>query len=573
MIRMKEKPFYLNDEDIQWVEDTLASMSLEEKAGQLFCLHGDTNDETKLKEILNTYHPGGIMYRPSAKKVVYDTHKFIQNHTKIPMLLAANLESGGDGIGNEGTFFGREIQVAATNDLEQAYRLGQIAGAEGSAVGCNWSFAPVVDIDMNFENPITNVRTFGSDKKRVKEMSVKYVEAIQKYGVASCVKHFPGDGVDNRDQHLVTSINSLSIEEWDKSFGEVYRAVIEAGTKTLMAGHIALPSYSKHFDPKLKDEDIMPGSLSKELLQNLLREKLNYNGMIVTDATNMVGFGCCGKRSELLPKAINAGCDMLLFTKNLEEDYNSILNAVREGVISPDRVDEAVRYVLATKASLKLHTKKKTGTLMPAIEKLDVLKCEKHQEMAYELADKAITLVRNDEKLIPFTKDKYKNILVIVIGDAVSASGKPPVGDMFVKEMNKQGFNIVKFDEKIHGDLLYTGAITDITDQFDAVIYFANIKTASNQTTVRINWRPPIGYDAPWFVHEIPTMFISIANPYHMQDVPMIKTFINVYTANEFNVKSLVQKLIGESTFKGISPINPFCYKEKQLKGMGKVSC
>lgn len=563
MIRMKENPFYLNEEDIQWVETTKDHMTLEEKVGQLFCLHGNTNDQKELETILETYHPGAVMYRPSAKKIIYDTHKFLQENSKIPLLLAANLESGGDGIGNEGTFFGREIQVAATDDLQEAYNLGDISGAEGAAVGVNWSFAPVVDIDMNFENPITNVRTFGNDKDRVKEMAVQYIEACQKHGVAAAAKHFPGDGVDSRDQHLLTTINSLSTEEWDETYGKVYRAVIENGVKTIMAGHIAQPAYEKEFNPAIREQEIMPASLSKELLQGLLRGKLGFNGMITTDATNMVGFGCAGKRKELLPKAVNAGCDMLLFTKNLKEDYQSVLTAVKDGVITGERLDEAVTYILATKASLKLHEKKKGHTLIPDESALEILRCKKHIEMAYTVADKAITLVKDEQNLLPLTKEQYKKILTIVLGDAVSASGKPAVGNLFIEEMRKAGYDVERFDEKEQGELLMAGSTDELKKRYDLVIYFANIKTASNQTTVRINWRPPIGYDAPWFVHEVPTMFISIANPYHMQDVPMIGTFINAYTANEYNVEMLVKKLNGESSFKGKSPVDPFCYQRQ----------
>ena len=146
---MKESPFFLSDEDIRWVEDIREGMPLEEKVGQLFCLHGDTTDQKELLHVLENYHPGGMMYRPSAKEAVYDAHYFLQKNSSIPMLLAANLESGGDGIGSEGTFFGRELQVAASGNIDQARNLGKIAGSEGYAVGCNWAFAPVVDIDFN----------------------------------------------------------------------------------------------------------------------------------------------------------------------------------------------------------------------------------------------------------------------------------------------------------------------------------------------------------------------------------------------------------------------------------------
>ncbi len=559
MIKYKENPFFLSDEDIEWVENNLNKMNDHEKIGQLFCLHGDSDDFEVLKDIVQNYKPGGMMYRPTESEKIYNVHKFLQETSTIPMLLAANLESGGDGIGNEGTFYGRCIQVAASDNVENAYHLGLIAGREGSAVGCNWSFAPVIDIDKNYSNPITNVRTFGSDKNKVLAMASAYMKGCQENDVAVSIKHFPGDGVDDRDQHLVASVNTLSVEDWDNSFGMVYKGMIDRGAKTVMAGHIMQPAYTRYFSPDIKDEDIMPGSLSPELLQGLLRGKLKFNGLIVTDATSMAGFAAQGRRADLLPKSVAAGCDMILFTRNLQEDFESVKNGVKNGIISKERLDEAVGRILATKASLKLHIKKEIGTLMPPKENLKILKCEEHVKWAYKLSDQSITLVKNNQGLIPMDVQKYKRALVIVLGDYVSSSGKPAVSGIFMKELKKAGFDVERFDDDKHKELFLTAATSEIREKYDVIFYFANIKTASNQTTVRINWKAPMGLDAPWFVNEVPTVFISIANPYHLQDVPMIKTFINAYTANEFNPKVLVEKIIGKSEFKGINPNDPFC--------------
>ena len=195
-------------------------------------------------------------------------------------------------------------------------------------------------------------------------------------------------------------------------------------------------------------------SLSKELLQGLLRGKLGFNGMITTDVTNMVGFGCAGRRKELLPKSINAGCDMLLFTKNLKEDYETVLEAVKSGIISEERLNEAVTYILATKASLKLHEKQKSHTLIPDESALDILRCKKHIDMAYQVSDKAITLVKDEQNLLPLSKDKYKKVLTIVLGDAISASGKPTVGDhqsdiMHLEENQKEILLLVQKSNRI----------------------------------------------------------------------------------------------------------------------------
>lgn len=413
-----------------------------------------------------------------------------------------------------------------------------------------------MDINYNFANPITNVRTFGSNAARVKDLALQYIKGCQEEGVAVSIKHFPGDGVDDRDQHLLTSVNSLSVEEWDQTYGVIYRELIAAGAKTVMAGHIMQPAYSRKINPEITDQDILPASLSPELLQGLLREKMNFNGLIVTDATNMAGFSSCGKRRELLPQAIAAGCDMLLFTRNLAEDYTSVMAGYQTGIISEERLEEAVLRILATKAALGLFDKEE---VVPDTQALQVLRSAEHQKWAYELADESITLVKDTQQLLPISAADTPKVLVIVLGDVVSASGKPPVSQDFLQHLAQEGFETTLFQKELHGDLLSRGTVEDLTGAFDLVIYFANIKTASNQTTVRINWLPPMGLDVPWFVEELPTLFASIANPYHLQDVPMIKTYINAYTANEFNPKVLVEKLVGKSAFKGINPIDPFC--------------
>lgn len=159
MIDLRTNPFFLSEADIRWVEETLASMSEEEKIGQLFVPIGYSGDPGYLEGVMLSHHIGGIMYRCGDSSEMQATHRYLQEHSKIPMLIGANLEFGGSGIAADGTFFGQQMQVAATGEAENAYRLGKISCSEGKAVGCNWAFAPVVDIDRNWRNPITNVRT------------------------------------------------------------------------------------------------------------------------------------------------------------------------------------------------------------------------------------------------------------------------------------------------------------------------------------------------------------------------------------------------------------------------------
>lgn len=558
-MNLKEKPFFLNDEDIDWVNKTYQSMSLEEKIGQLFCPIGYSTDPDYLKHDLLDKHIGGLFFRDGVGKEMRATFAFAQAYSKIPLLIPSNLEAGGDGAATDGTAYGKPMAVAAANDTAYAYRLGKIAASEAAALGINWAFAPIVDIDMNFRNPITNVRTFGSNKETVVKNALEYMKAADKYQVAVSIKHFPGDGVDERDQHILTSVNSLSRQEWDETFGYVYQSLIDAGALTVMAGHIAMPAYEEYFNPK-EEKKLIPATLSRGLLMRLLRKKLGFEGLIITDATPMVGFTAAMERSKAIPAAIEAGCDMILFNKDLAEDYEFMLEGYYKGILSGERLEEAVYRILAAKASLKLHIKKAENRLVPSEQALKILKSEEHVAWARMLADKSITLVKDTQKLLPVTSNKYKKVLLEIIGDCASDER---VIHCVQAELEKRGFAVTLYEKEDFSKGVDN--VTKMKSKYDLVLYIGNVENASNKTTNRINWYTFFGQgnNVPWFVKEVPTVFASVANPYHLFDVPMMKTYINCYSNNQYVLEELVKKLCGESEFKGISPIDPFCGKKE----------
>lgn len=555
MLNYKANPFYLNDEEIAWVENTYDSMTLEEKIGQLFCPIVFTKEEKQLQELVQTKHIGGMLYREGAGEELRKAHKVLQDASKIPLLTASNLEYGGNGSAVEGTYFGRQMLVAATGDKQKAYQLGKVSTSEGAAVGVNWSFAPVVDLDLNYHNPITNVRTFGNDQKMVINMGREYIRAAKEEGVATAVKHFPGDGVDERDQHLLTSVNTLSCEEWDDSYGEIYREMIKAGTLTIMAAHIAMPAYEAYFDKK-ECTKMIPATLSENLLKHLLREKLGFNGLITTDATPMAGFCSAMERKKAIPLSIENGCDVILFNRNLDEDIRYMMEGYAEGILSEERLEEAVKRILATKAALKLPQKKQEGTLVPEAEALGILRCKKHEKWAAECADHGVTLVKDTQELLPIHPDKQKRILLEVMGDF---SSNERVTGYFKQKLEKEGFEVTVY--KNEGFEVMEDTVEEFKSRYDLILYLANIETASNHTTARLNWHTMfgLGNNMPWMVHEIATMFISIGNPYHLLDAPMVKTYINGYCNSEYVMDAVMEKIMGRSAFRGISPVDPFC--------------
>ena len=559
MIDYKSKPFYLSDEDILWVRETLSAMSAEEKIGQLFCLTDMITDSEQLKALIRKYNPGGFMYRAGDGADIQRAYHAMSEAAKVPMLFPCNLESGGNGISPDGTFFARPLQVAATNDTEQAHRLGYVCAQEGGAVGCNWAYAPIIDIDFNWRNPITNVRTFGSDPDRVLAMGAAYMDGVAEADrkMAVCIKHFPGDGVDERDHHLMPTVNSLSADEWMASYGKVYKTLIDKGAQTVMCGHILQPALERMVNPDVREEDMLPASQSRSLLTGILREKLGFNGLITTDATPMVGFSALQSRADAIRSAIMAGADMLVFCKNIDEDYAAVRDGLSSGAVTMERLDEAVCRQLALKASLGLHHRE-----LPTADALSLLGCEAHADWAKECADKAITLVKDNQNLLPISPEKTPRIRLTVLGEDQSGGfgESDKVTQPLKTALERAGFEVALYDyATMERGEIFTSGVADMKEKFDLSIVAANVATGSNYTSRRLDWIALMAANEPWYMKNIPTLFLSFCNPYHMIDVPFISTFVNCYSSSRFCVDAAVEKLTGKSSFVGISPVDPWC--------------
>ena len=549
---LRANPFYLDEEQIRWVQTTLASMSEEEKIGQLFLPISYSGDENYLRFELLRFHIGGLLFKTSPAKEIRSALEFMQANSRIPLLCAANLEFGSTGFIEEGTMFGQQMAIGATDDPKHAFRMGYVSCKEAASVGCNFAFAPVSDPDLNWRNPIVNVRSYGKDPDKVLEMCRSYKRGADENHVAVSIKHFPGDGVDEVDQHLLVSVNTMSLDEWESVYGRIYCGLIADGAMSFMAGHIDFPAWRCRKDPD-GPKDTVPATQSYELMTGLLREHLGFNGLIITDATPMVGYNCSMKRSDAVPLTIQAGADMFLFNKDLSEDFEYMAAGIRRGLLTLDRVDEAVTRILAMKAALHLHEQR-----IPSADGMECIGCELHHQWARECADEAITLVKDTQGNLPLRPEKTKRLLLEVLGGFPKEAH---IAAYMKARLEKEGFEVTVWQPEDFGT--YQFGVKPFTERFDAVLYLGNIENSSNKTTNRINWSTFWGHgnNVPWFVHEVPTIFASLANPYHLVDVPMIKTYINCYSNNDETLDALADKLTGRDSFRGISPIDPFCGK------------
>ncbi|WP_426939517.1 gluconokinase, GntK/IdnK-type [Pseudarthrobacter sp. S3] len=570
-VDLQAAPFNLDDAAVTWVNTTLESMSLEEKIGQLFINHNNDYSPEYLDGVLENFHVGGMRYRPGPSAAVQEHIRHAQSKSKVPLLVASNPEMGGAGSCDDGTFVSTHLQAGSHPDKSIARRMGQVAGVETAALGCNWAFAPIVDIHYNWRNTVISTRAFGNTPEIVVERAKEYFDGISESPTACAMKHFPGDGMDERDQHVVTSYNTLGYDEWNKTYGHVYREMIGHGVQSIMIGHISAPELSRHFRPGLADKDILPATLAPELLQDLLRGELGFNGLILTDASQMIGLTQALKRKDLVPATIAAGCDMFLFFRNADEDFRYMLDGYKSGVITEQRLHDALRRILALKASLGLHLTAR-NELVPPVEALAKIGSAAHRAVAAEIADKTVTLVKDTAKNLPIRPETHKRIRLYGISGGPDFTLADPLAylDTVKVELEKAGFEVHVFktadQRKAAGEtgvnfmsIISEEATGEYADKYDAAFVVANVKGFAQEAAIRIKWSTPMAAEIPWYVTEVPTVFVSLNQPNHLIDVPMVKTAIHAHAGTVEAIRATIEKIMGKSGFQGTFNENVFC--------------
>lgn len=582
MIDLKGKPYYLSDEDVAWVKKTIEEMTPEEKVGQLFFQLTASQDEEYLKELMEKYHLGGCRYNGMPGEKVLAQNKILQKYAKIPVFIACNPEKGGDGVCPDGTAVGAGIKVGATGKTEYAEAMGLVSGAQIAATGCNMAFAPVVDILYNHECEEVLARAFGRDPELVASMGKAYMDGLHKTpGVAATAKHFPGNGQDYRDAHISNNVNSFNHDEWMATYGHVYKTLIDGGLDAIMGGHILMPNFMRDVKPGITDEEILPATLNYDIMTTLLRDELGFGGMVVTDASHMVGMTNRMKRKEMLPLAINAGCDMFLFFNDPDEDYTTMLEAYKNGTITEERMVEALQRILGLKAKMGLNKKAKEE-LCPSGEELQAtLHNPEFSAYAPKISRDAITLVKSlDKDVLPLSPEKTKRIMIVPIKGvdnplmalAAMAMGggmqrKTPA-EKLRDRLAEKGFDVFIYEspidkikammargEKPSLNLYFAGkhSIADFVSEQDLVISLFDV----------MNGHPSFGLskgggEIPWYVHELPVVGISVNKPTMLADCPMLRTYINAYDSGDDTMDALVDALV-TGDFRGKDPIDSFC--------------
>ncbi len=440
---LAKPPFNLSSEDIDWVRKTRDGLSTSDKIRQLF-VHISFGHNAN--ELIAT-KPGGYMPVESDNlEQTWNMHHRYLSECEIPPFLCQDLEGGGNHRGAT-TNVPSQLAFAAVNDMQACSDALDVMAKEASALGFNWSFTPCIDINHAIHSAIVGTRSYGSNIDTISKHARLHVDILRRHGIATAAKHWPGEGYDARDQHLVTTLNPLSVEEWTKTFGRIYRELVNDGILSVMSAHISLPAYAaKHGVPDTLDR-YRPASMSKLLNNTLLRQELGFNGLIVSDATPMAGLTSFTSRAEQVPGVIESGCDMFLFCTNVEADFKFMEEGLKSGALSEQRLEDAITRVLGMKAALGLHRKSISERIKPLEEIRAMVNNPAHAAASQKVADQSVSLVKDVRNILPLNPAKHRRITWIGRPAPGFLPGMPETQMQVLRDgLARRGFEVRDFD-------------------------------------------------------------------------------------------------------------------------------
>ncbi len=536
-----------------WVERTLRKMTLYEKIGQMlmtpvfggFQAVDSAGHKEALRQVEENCVGGLILHTAQGplgikRSQVYPTAVIankLQSRAKIPLLIGADFELGTRMRLEEGTALPSPMAIAATGDAELAYEAGRITALEARAAGVHWIFAPVADVNSNPNNPIINFRAFGEDAREVAKYVDEYVRGVEENGALATAKHFPGHGNVNVDSHLSLAAVSSSRAELERNELAPFRAAIAAGVSSIMPGHLSVPA--------LEPERHVPATLSRRILTDLLRQEMKFDGLIVTDAMEMGGVTTILPPGEAAVRAVEAGADVILMPPVPDAALASIEEAVRTGRISIAQIDAAVRRILGAKARLGLHESR-----LVDVERLnEYFARPEFEARAQEIADRSITLLRDEQHLLPLDSTQPLRVLLV----ALSGDRDACPGETLAPEIQPRVDSLAILRADTHFSSVETLRLPP-PDSYDVAIAAMFVRVADRKGHVGF----PENQRA--FVNRLietrkPVVVAAFGSPYLIERFPNAKTWLATSAANSVTQKAAARALFGQTPIGGKIPV------------------
>jgi beta-N-acetylhexosaminidase len=533
-----------------WVEKIFRSMTLDEKIGQLLvpAVAGgfrniESEDFQKLRRDIVEFHVGGYHTFGGDAAGVAALLNDLQKLAKIPLLTTADLEGGAGYVIGGATRFPLAMAIGATGQEKYAYEAGHATSEEGRALGINVDFYPVVDVQNNPANPIINIRSFGEDPARVSALATAYLKGVQDAGMLATAKHFPGHGDVATDSHLEMPVLNVDRARLERIELVPFRAAIQAGVGAVMSAHINVPA--------IEPEKGLPSTLSHNVLTGILRDELNFQGLIFTDAMTMHGITNNYKEDDAAVRAVLAGADIILHPPTAEGSFNGIKAAVQSGRIPMSRIDESVRRILTAKARLGLDHYKPAD-----INRLSTLVgSQAHRDLSQSISDAAVTLVRDDRNVLPLAASADKRVLHINLLDSRFGWREGVVGRVAAAELLKRfpkAITIQLDDGSTRNEFDMARHMTDLVD---AVVVTAFIRVAAYKGTIDLN-AEQLRFLKDLSAQQKPFVFALFGSPYLLHHVPELPSYILTYDVNPGSELSAIKAITGEIPFRGKLPIS-----------------
>jgi len=540
----------LAPEDRAWVEQTLRQMTLEEKIGQMLVpamapvfMNRESEEFRRIERNIVEFHVGGYHAFGGDPVALAALLNRMQRLAKVPLLITADLE-GGPGYQFRGaTRLPRAMALGATGSEELAYRAGQITAIEGRAMGIHVNFYPVLDVNNNPRNPIINIRSFGEDVALVSRLGQAYIRGAQENGQLATAKHFPGHGDTSQDSHLELPVIAVGRDRLDQIELPPFRAAIRAGVAAIMTAHIALP----HLEP----ERGVPATLSPAILTGLLRTELGFQGLIFTDAMEMRGIADHFTPEEATVRAVRAGADVILFPVDVEKSFTALRQAVERGEISPQRIEASARRLLEAKARLGLHRNRYVD--LDRIEA--IVGNREHQQWARTMIERAITLVRDERRVLPLALDETRRVLLLTILDAREGWREGMPGSAFRAEFLKRHRNVIEvtIDERTPRETIEV--VKKLANLCDVILANGFIRVAAYKGSIDLT-EEQLDLLRALSKSEKPFVFTLFGSPYVLSFVPELPTYILTYEYYPEAERAALRAILGEIPFTGKLPIS-----------------
>ena len=536
-----------------WAEKTLKNMTLREKLGQMLMPYYfgvfTSTESPAYKELVHEVednHVGGLIAGTIRgplgieRSQVYPTAVLtndLQRRAKIPLLVASDFESGTGMRLDEGTSFPSAMAIAATGDPKLAYTAGKITALEARAAGIQWIFAPDADVNDNPDNPIINIRSFGEDPQSVAEYVTQFVRGVEENGALATAKHFPGHGNVSVDSHLSLPTVPGDRAELENTELVPFRAAIAADTGAIMPGHLAVPA----LDP----EPNLPATLSSKMLTGVLRDEMNFHGLIVTDAMGMGGITSLVPPGEASVRAVEAGADVLLMPPVPDAAIEALEDAVKSGRIPVARVDDSVRRILKAKARLGLDKNRLTD-----IDRISSkFALPEYEDQSQAIADRGVTLLRDAPGVLPLDATRPLRVLLV----ALSGDADPCPGETIEPEIRWRVDSL----SVLRADTQYS-PVSALTlpppASYDVAIAALFVRVADSKGNVAFP------NDQFAFVNQLlatgkPVVVAAFGSPYLIGRFPNAKTWVAEFSANDVSQRAVARAIFGQVAIAGEIPV------------------